>query len=119
WVPVSIAPNHPLAKGSTNPPAGGTSASRFCGPRSPARGIPAAPGTLRLAGVRRAIVPRLFGRLGRERLLDVAIAAAVFAGSLALLARGGVGFRGGGPGERDWVGALRVAAFTVALAAWP
>src|SRR5262249_57104771 len=114
WVPVSIAPNHPLAKGSTNPPAGGTSASRFCGPRSPARGIPAAPGTLRLAGVRRAIVPRLFGRLGRERLLDVAIAAAVFAGSLALLARGGFGFGGGGAGGLGRVGGVRGAPSTVA-----
>jgi signal transduction histidine kinase len=68
--------------------------------------------------VRLAIVPRLFGRRGSERLLDVAIAAAVFAGSLALLARGGFGFGGAEPGELDWLGGLLVAASTVPLVAW-
>jgi signal transduction histidine kinase len=63
-------------------------------------------------------VPRLFGRLGPERLLDVAIAAAVFAGSLALLARGGFGFGGAEPGELDWAGGLLVAASTLPLVAW-
>jgi signal transduction histidine kinase len=68
--------------------------------------------------VRLAIVPRLFGGQGSERLLDTAIAAAVFAGSLALLARGGFGFGGAEPGELDWVGVLLVAASTVPLVAW-
>jgi signal transduction histidine kinase len=64
------------------------------------------------------MVPRLFGRRGPERLLDVAIAAAVFAGSLALLARGGFGFGGAEPGELDWLGGMLVAASTVPLVAW-
>jgi signal transduction histidine kinase len=53
-----------------------------------------------------------------DGLLDVAIAAAVFAGSLALLARGGFGFGGAEPGELDWLGGLLVAASTVPLVAW-
>jgi signal transduction histidine kinase len=68
--------------------------------------------------VRLASAPRLFGRLGPERLLDVTIAAAVFAGSLALLARGGFGFGGAEPGELDWLSGLLVAASTVPLVAW-
>jgi signal transduction histidine kinase len=51
-------------------------------------------------------------------LLDVAIAAAVFAGSLALLARGGFGFGGSEPGELDWLGGLLTACSTVPLVAW-
>jgi signal transduction histidine kinase len=54
----------------------------------------------------------------RERLGDVAIAAAVLAVSLALLARGGFGFGGPEPGELDWVGGLLIAGSTVPLVAW-
>jgi signal transduction histidine kinase len=69
--------------------------------------------------VRVATAPRLFGaRPALDGLLDVAIAAAVFAGSLALLARGGFGFGGAEPGELDWLGGLLVAASTVPLVAW-
>src|SRR5262245_27552865 len=99
-------------------PAGGTSGSTICGQGSSTRGIPAAPGTLRLAGVRLAIVPRLFGGRGSERLLDIAIAAAVFAGSLALLARGALGFGGAEPGELDWLGGVLVAVSAVPLVPW-
>jgi signal transduction histidine kinase len=63
-------------------------------------------------------VPRLLGKRGSERLLDVAIAAAALAGSLALLARGGFGFGGAQPGQLDWIGGLLAACSTVPLVAW-
>jgi signal transduction histidine kinase len=93
--------------------------STIRGRESSTWGIPVAPADLRLTGVRVATAPRLFGaRPGLDGLLDVAIAAAVFAGSLALLARGGFGFGGAEPGELDWLGGLLVAASTVPLVAW-
>jgi signal transduction histidine kinase len=55
---------------------------------------------------------------GSVRLVDVAIAAAAFAGSLALLARGGFGFGGSEPGELDGFGGLLTACATVPLVAW-
>ena len=51
-------------------------------------------------------------------LLDVAIAGAVFASSLALLARGGFGFAGPEPGALDWAGGLLIAGSTLPLAGW-
>ena len=113
-----MAAKHVPATAGPKRPAGGTLASTIRGRRSSARGIPAAPPTLRLTGVRLATLPRIFGRLGSQQLLDVAIAAAAFAGSLALLARGGLGFGGAEPGELDWLGGLLLAASTAPLVAW-
>jgi signal transduction histidine kinase len=94
-------------------------ASTIRGRESSTRGIPVVPATLSLTGVRVATAPRVFRARPRlEGVLDVAIAAAAFAGSLALLARGGFGFGGAEPGDLDWLGGLLVAASTLPLAAW-
>jgi signal transduction histidine kinase len=77
------------------------------------------PADLGLRRVKMTAAPRLFAaRPIRETLFDVAITAAVFAGSLVLLARGGFGFGGHEPGELDWVGGLLIAGSTVPLVAW-
>jgi signal transduction histidine kinase len=71
--------------------------------------------------VRAATAHRLFASRPRSAaLVDVAIAAAALAGSLALLAHGGFGFADSEPrsGELDWVGGLLIACSTVPLVAW-
>jgi signal transduction histidine kinase len=50
--------------------------------------------------------------------MDVAIAAAALAGSLAQLSHGGIGNSQTGPGELDWLGAGLAACSTLPLIAW-
>jgi signal transduction histidine kinase len=62
---------------------------------------------------------RLFAARPRSgALVDVAIAAIVLAGSMALLSRHGIGSARPGPGELDWVGGVLTACSTVPLVAW-
>jgi signal transduction histidine kinase len=51
-------------------------------------------------------------------LVDVAIAAAAFAGTMALLSRHGVGSLQRGAGELDWVSGVLAACSTLPLVAW-
>jgi signal transduction histidine kinase len=62
---------------------------------------------------------RLFGARPRSGwLLDVAIAAAAFAGSLIQLSHGGIAGAHPGPGELEWVGGALAACSTLPLLAW-
>jgi signal transduction histidine kinase len=61
---------------------------------------------------------RLVARPSSAALLDVVIAAAVFAGSLALLPHGGIGPPRPGSRELDLLGVVLVACSTVPLIAW-
>jgi signal transduction histidine kinase len=60
----------------------------------------------------------LAGRPSSAVLLDAAVAAAAFAGSLALLRPGGIGPSHPGSGELDLIGVVLVACSTVPLLAW-
>ena len=51
-------------------------------------------------------------------VVDVAIAALAFAGSLALLSRHGIGAFQSGPDELDWIGGALAACATVPIVAW-
>ncbi len=51
-------------------------------------------------------------------LVDVALAAMALAGSLAVLAHGGIGAAEPGSGELDWLGAVLAACSTVPLLGW-
>jgi signal transduction histidine kinase len=68
-----------------------------------------------------AIAPRLLAARSRTGpLLDVAIAGATFAASLALLSHGGIRFGSSHPaaGELDWIAGLLAAGSTLPLIAW-
>ena len=68
-----------------------------------------------------AIAPRLLAARSRTGLLlDVAIAGATFAASLALLSHGGIRFGASHPaaGELDWIAGLLAACSTLPLIAW-
>jgi signal transduction histidine kinase len=62
----------------------------------------------------------LAARPGSRTLVDVGLAAAALAGSLALLSHGGIRFGASEPesGELDWIGGLLAACSTVPLLAW-
>ncbi len=61
---------------------------------------------------------RFAGRPGSGALLDAAVAAATFAGSLALLRHGGIDPFRPGSGQLDLVGVVLVACSTVPLVVW-
>jgi len=61
---------------------------------------------------------RLVARPSSAALLDAAIAAAVFAGSLALVSHGGIGPPRPGSRELDLLGVVLVACSTVPLIVW-
>jgi signal transduction histidine kinase len=66
-----------------------------------------------------ATAHRLFGVRPRSgRLIDLAIAAAALAGSLAQLSHGGIAGSQTAPAELDWAGAVLAACSTVPLVAW-
>jgi signal transduction histidine kinase len=66
-----------------------------------------------------ATAHRLFAARPRSgALVDVALAGATLAGSLAQLSHGGLGFGGSESGELDWIGGLLAACSTVPLLAW-
>jgi signal transduction histidine kinase len=67
----------------------------------------------------KATAHRLFAARPRPgRLVDVAIAAAALAGSLAQLSHGGIAGSQAGSGELDWAGGVLVACSTLPLVAW-
>ena len=102
-------------------PARGTSLSPTSGRGSSARGIAADPcrGTFAAFMSSTATANRRFaGRPGSGALLDAAVAAATFAGSLALLRHGGVDPFRPGSGQLDLVGVVLVACSTVPLVVW-
>jgi signal transduction histidine kinase len=73
----------------------------------------------RLAVSPPAMADRVLGARPRSgRVVDVAIAAAALAGSLAQLDHGGIGGLRSGSGELDWTSGVLAACSTVPLVAW-
>jgi signal transduction histidine kinase len=56
--------------------------------------------------------------LGRERFVDVALAAVALAGSLAQLSHQGIASTHTGPGSLDWTGGLLAACSTLPIISW-
>jgi signal transduction histidine kinase len=85
----------------------------------PRGGFAAVPATLVSDPVRAATAHGLFAARSRSGpLVDVAIAAAALAGSLAQLSHGGIGAVQSGSGELDWTGGLLAACSALPLVAW-